>query len=234
VTDVGRFFDRQAEAYGKKPGAMVPFHRLTAGRIEAGVGGKVAAIGGLWAMADADRCRELDLTIVDLSPRMLERWSALGYRSVVGDARATPFESASLDHVVFPLVLHHITDGGFRRARREVRRVLVELDRILKPGGRVWISDFSLSTFTYGVEAVAAPITKRLLALAGIPLVVMHPAWFYARELTRAGFVDIDTFRPKPREAPPYVRPIIGLDQLIITRRLYPLTPILISARRRG
>jgi SAM-dependent methyltransferase len=231
-TDVARFFDRHAESYFDDKAGMAAYHALTAARIEAGVSGRVAAIGGVWAGANARRCRELDLTILDISPGMLEQWSSEGFETAVGDARATPFEDGSLDHVVYPGILHHITEGSFLGARREVRRVMQELARIVRPGGGAWISDFTIHTLVYALEGLAAPLTKRALGLSGIPLVVMHPAWFYELELRRAGFRDVEVFAPRPSEAPLFVRPVIGLDWLVVPRAVYPVTPILVSAIR--
>jgi hypothetical protein len=71
-----------------------------------------------------------------------------------------------------------------------------------------------------------------MLGLAGIPLVVMHPAWVYQRELARAGFTDVDRYQPRPADVPRFVRPVIGLGWLVVPRQLYPVTPILVSGAR--
>jgi hypothetical protein len=76
---------------------MAPFHVLTAARIEEELSGKVVGIGGIWAQVDTRMCRDLDLTVVDLSPKMLEHWAAAGYRTIQGDARETPFDDDSID-----------------------------------------------------------------------------------------------------------------------------------------
>jgi ubiquinone/menaquinone biosynthesis C-methylase UbiE len=234
MEQVQQFFDEQADAYHAKTGGMAPYHVITAARIEEGLGGTVVGIGGIWAQADAQTCRDLDLTVVDLSPKMLEHWAASGYRTMQGDARQTPFEDGSIDHVVLPLILHHITEGSWSESRRQVARVLEEVRRILKPGGRVWISDFSVNSVVYTVERFASALTRRVLALAGIPLVIMHPQQFYETQLREMGFLDVSAFRPQPPSTSSFdmLTPIIGLDWLKVPRGLYPVKPVLISATK--
>jgi SAM-dependent methyltransferase len=231
---VGKFFDSQADAYQSKTAGMVPFHVVTAARIEEGLSGKIAAIGGVWAQANKRACLDLDLTVVDVSPKMLEHWAAAGFRTIQGDARQTPFDDESIDHVVFPLILHHVTEGSWSEARRQVARVLQEARRILKRGGRVWISDFSVGSIVYAAERLASALTKRVLELAGIPLVVMHPQRFYESQLLELGFFDVSTFRPKPPSTSSLdmVTPVIGLDWLKVPRGIYPVKPVLISATK--
>jgi SAM-dependent methyltransferase len=231
---VGKFFDAQADAYHAKAAGMASFHVVTATRIEEGLSGKVAAIGGLWAQANLRVCRDVDLTVVDVSPRMLEHWAASGLRTIQGDARQTPFDDESFDHVVFPLILHHITEGSWSAARNQVTRVLEEARRILKPGGRVWISDFSVGSIIYMAERLASLLTKRILELAGIPLVIMHPQRFYESQLLELGFSDVSTFRPQSLSTSSLdmVTPVIGLDWLKVPRGIYPVKPVLISATK--
>jgi SAM-dependent methyltransferase len=234
MEQVQQFFDEQADAYHAKTGGMAPFHVLTAARIEEELSGKVVGIGGIWAQADTRMCRDLDLTVVDLSAKMLEHWAAAGYRTIQGDARETPFDDDSIDHVVLPLILHHVTEGSWTESRRQVARVLEEVRRILKPGGRVWISDFSVGSVVYTVERFASALTKRVLELAGIPLVIMHPQQFYETQLIELGFSDVSTFRPQPPSTSSFdmLTPIIGLDWLKVPRGIYPVKPVLISATK--
>ena len=232
--DVGTFFDSQAEAYHANQGPMTPFHVLTARRIEAGIRGRVLAVGGLWDHADLDHRDDLELTVVDVSSGMLQPWAQRGLATRIGDARALPVPDHSVDHVIYGLVLHHITEGGFRAARQQLERVFDELIRVLAPGGTVWISDFAVRSPVYLLEGLASPLTKRLLGSAGIPLVVMHRARTYTSALEARGMRVIEVVHPLPEGTSnlDLLTPVIGLPWLRIPRGLYPLKPVLIVARR--
>src|SRR5205823_1815953 len=52
-----------------------------------------------------------------------------------GDARGLPFEDASFDVVLSSLALHNIPDAAGRE------QAVQEIDRVLKPGGRLLIWD---------------------------------------------------------------------------------------------
>jgi SAM-dependent methyltransferase len=230
MDDVGSFFDAQADAYRAGRGPMTPFHRCTARWIEQGLSGRVVAIGGLWDQGVVPP--NVDLTVVDLSESMLAGWAEQGHAVERADARDLPFPDASVDHVVCALVLHHITEGGFRASREQISRVLEEIRRVLRPGGTVWISEFDLPVSIYALEAVASPFTKRALATQGIPLVVMHKQDTYRKRLASAGFSAIKTRHPSPdgTSGLDWLQPVIGLPWLRVPRFAYPLRPVLIQA----
>jgi demethylmenaquinone methyltransferase/2-methoxy-6-polyprenyl-1,4-benzoquinol methylase len=118
---------------------------------------------------------------VDRSPAMLaqaERHLQTGWRTVLGDAAALPFEAASFDIVTASYLLHLLDED-------ERTHVIAELRRVLIPGGR-------LGTIT------VAPPAGKLGAWLGRPL---HAAAARSqgvlaglrpldprRELERAGF----------------------------------------------
>jgi SAM-dependent methyltransferase len=64
---------------------------------------------------------------VDQSPRMVELTRARGIDAVVGDAQQLPFASGAFDCVVAAWVLFHV---------RDLERTLLEVRRVLRPGGR--------------------------------------------------------------------------------------------------
>lgn len=231
---VSQFFDREAEAYhGGPPGPMAPYHRRTARTIERGLSGDVLCVGGIWARADLDACAGCRITVGDVSEEMLRHWASESVRTEICDARSMPFEDESFDHVVYPLVLHHIAGVHGAQARRFASEALVEARRVLRPGGRIWISEFTVSPPVYGLELAASPLTHAVLRLAGIPLVVMHSKAFYRHALAAAGFTEVECEAVAAPDAGPFdlLRPVIGLDWLVMPRFLYPVTPTLVTAR---
>jgi SAM-dependent methyltransferase len=232
MTHVGRFFDKQAADY-QRPGrnhGMRPFHVVTAGKIEAGIGGDVLCIGGVWARGTVPS--GVKLVVADLSLAMLQGWRDQGLDAVQADARDLPFGDQSFDHVVLPLILHHVAGESVLEARTQVARVLAETHRVLRPRGVCWISEFCVSAAVYAAEQVLAPLTRRVLALGDIPLVVMHSAKFYHEALQAQRFVDIEveTIVPVGAHAWDPITPIIGVPWFKVPRVLYPVTPTLIRS----
>lgn len=228
--EVGGFFDEQAESYGEY--GNEPNNEAVARRIESRLSGSVLSIGGLWDQARVDgRCR---VTVADLSRRMLRNYADRDVALVQSDACRLAFASESTDHVVFPLILHHIAGRSGREARRYVRQVLGEAHRIVRPGGWIWISELCVSGLLYGTEILAAPLTRRFLALAGQPLVVMHSRSFYQSALAEAGWEEISAERIDAEGSKPFdlVVPILGMPWLRIPRFSFPLRSTLIAARR--
>jgi len=89
----------------------------------------------------AERCPQLAVNGIDLSPEMITRATAgaarrAGGHSVefqVADVVALPFDDQSIDLVVSSISLHHWDDpaAGLR-----------DVIRVLRPGAQAWIYDF--------------------------------------------------------------------------------------------
>jgi ubiquinone/menaquinone biosynthesis C-methylase UbiE len=231
-----QFFNANAGTYYDIDAGMGTVNELAARYIEEGVSGRVLSVGGLWPRYSLGVASKLDLVVADVSEEMLQPLREAGLSTVVEDARALSFPDGGFDHVVLPLVLHHITEQSWRAARREVNKVLGEVARVLKPGGHVWISEFSVRRPVYWAEAAAAPITKLVLGLMDIPLVVMHTADFYRSALLREDFSELASYYPDPPGASwrDRIRPIIGIPWLQVPRVLYPVRPVVLSAKSAG
>ena len=68
------------------------------------------------------------VTMLDISPRMVELAQERGVDAQVGDAQELPFADGSFDCAVAAWMLFHVPDLG---------RGLAELARVLRPGGRL-------------------------------------------------------------------------------------------------
>jgi len=83
---------------------------------------------------------------IDLSLTLLTR--GVGLPRVCGDMRALPFAERSFD-----LVLNFFTSFGYFETERENFRVLEEMVRILRPGGRVLVDLFNTDVVLAGLKA---------------------------------------------------------------------------------
>lgn len=230
--EVAAFWDRQAARYNRGARGGDTHHQRTADRLEAELAGRVVCVGGLWAAADPARVRAR-VTVVDVAHRMLRHYAAAGFFALQADARALPLAGASCDHVVLPLILHHVTGRRGDAAAALAAAAVHEAVRSLRPGGRIWIKEIVVSPAVYRLERLASPLTRRLLARVGVPLVVFHSAGFFRRTLAAAGCRDVEVW---PSGAPgerwsDVIAPVIGLPWLKVPRFLVPVRYVLISAR---
>ncbi len=235
MSEVSRFWNEQADGYQSQLGDWIErsHHRVTADILNRELeGGRVLCVGGPWVAADT----ELDLTVVDVSLAMLRAYAAAGMRPVLGDARRLPVGGPSFDHLVVPLVLHHITGRGGRDARSNVRTAVREAMRLLRPGGKLWIQEIVVPGPIYAAELALAPLTRRLLGLKRIPLVVFHTDRFLRRSLEEAGYERVRSMvTDSPHEKwHDWITPVIGLPELKIPRLLVPVGYRLLVGERPG
>jgi ubiquinone/menaquinone biosynthesis C-methylase UbiE len=92
--------------------------------------------------------KDNEVTALDISPVLLKKNKAKA-KLVVGDAENLPFADNSFDFVYLVGVLHHLEDQ---------KKALQEIDRVLKTGGQVFISEptkWSLNLPYYWVRRLA-------------------------------------------------------------------------------
>lgn len=231
--EIPEFWDRMADRYNRVDRAR-GHHRIGAEILHENLSGSVLSVGGLWADARIDGVG-FDVTVLDISERMLEHCAARGVRAVLGDARDMSVESGSYDHVVFPLVLHHLTGAGGRDSRLFARRALREAKRVLRSSGTVWVKEIVVPAPVYGAELGLTRVTKRVLRRLGVPLVVLHSLRFWISALREAGFSNVTPrWCDDPTERwSDLIRPIIGLPALRVPRFVVPVRHVLISGESR-
>ncbi len=137
---VAREYARLAERYDRRWSFYVEATVAeTLKRLEARPGDKVLDAGcgtGALLHALASRQRKLELAGLDLSPEMLEIARArLGDRAELRQGRleAMPFDDLSFDLVISTSVFHYLRRPG---------EALAEVWRVLRPGGRILITDW--------------------------------------------------------------------------------------------
>lgn len=149
--------------------------RLTGGRaLEVGCGRGVGT-GLILELFGAESVDAFDLDprmVVQARARLARRGSAA--RVWVGDAIAVSAPDASYDAVFDFGIIHHVP---------EWRRAVVEIYRVLKPGGRLFAEEV-LEKF------ILHPVVRRLLEH---PLADRFDTEGFARALQAAGFEDISS-----------------------------------------
>ncbi len=231
--EIRDFFNREAAGYGRRPGGMRPFHEITDEKLGAALSGAVLCVGSLW-VGSSPLPSGATITAADSAIAMLLRGERSPDRSLGADALGLPFRDDTFDHLVYPLVLHHIAETSAARSRALVRRALAEGKRVLRPGGTLWISDFSVPRPVYVAERFLAPVTRLLLRCVRQPFLVMHTAGFYARTLESLGFSGVAAERIRPTSIGPWdtMVPVIAAPWFHVPRFAYPLYPTLIAGTK--
>ncbi|HVL33025.1 MAG TPA: methyltransferase domain-containing protein [Actinomycetota bacterium] len=111
---------------------------------------------------------------VDLMPSALNVARRNGVRAAVGDVRAVPVASGVADVVVAGEILEHV---------RPLKRVVAEIARILRPGGRVVID-----TIADGALARLMVVTIAERLPGGPPPKIHDPDLFVSPDALRAAF----------------------------------------------
>jgi len=230
---VPRFWDEQAARYNRDRRGD-NHHQHTADLLEPRLHGEVLSIGGLWAAANLQRVNAR-LTVADSSAGMLSQYAGAGLSTLLADARSLPVASDTYDHVVMPLVLHHIAGNNGVQARSQARLALREAVRVARPGGQLWIKEIVVSHAVYVPEIVLSPLTRAALALADIPLVIFHPLAFYRSALLELGCTEVQSWRSAAASERwnDWIAPVIGLPRLQVPRFIYPVRYVLVAARVR-
>jgi demethylmenaquinone methyltransferase/2-methoxy-6-polyprenyl-1,4-benzoquinol methylase/phosphoethanolamine N-methyltransferase len=121
---------------------------------------------------------------IDVAPDMLEAArrkaasAGLEIQFKLGRIEAIPFPDAQFDLVLSSLMLHHIPGDEAKQ------QALIEVFRVLKPGGRLLIVDF------------APPTNPHLNGLASLVVghgLLAHSVAEFIPLVERAGFIDIES-----------------------------------------
>lgn len=234
MSEVSRFWNEQADSYReslKREWVERSHLRVAADLLNRELReSRILCVGGPWVAADV----ELDLTVVDVSLGMLRSYAGAGMATVLGDGRRPPVADGSFDHVVVPLVLHHITGRGGRTARANVRLAAREATRLLRAGGRLWLQEIVVPGPIYVLELVFARLTRAVLGRKRIPLVIFHSDRFLRRSLAEAGCERVRSIvTDSPHERwHDWIAPVIGLPGLRVPRLLVPVGYRLIVGTR--
>ncbi|GBG60860.1 hypothetical protein CBR_g15981 [Chara braunii] len=104
----------------------------------------------------------------DISPRLVKICSSRGYDVAIADSLCLPYRDDVCDGAICIAVLHHMST----EARR--RQAILELVRVLKPGGKALITVWALEQEDPGLISKWTPLIKEEQWLESNPEVVHH------------------------------------------------------------
>jgi len=131
------FFEIVAPFYERlRPRAQKTFRQLTASATFRSTDALIDIGGGTGAVAKFFVGAVSSVTVIDPSPKMLERCALhRGVRCVHGFAEKLPLPDASVEKIIMVDAFHHVPASVQTAAIREIRRVL-------KPGGTALLVEF--------------------------------------------------------------------------------------------
>jgi len=138
-----------SETYDATPNPLIRVEEPVVRRLidETPVGRALDAACGTGRHAGYLRARGHQVVGVDATPEMLARARAAhpGVDFRVGSLTALPLDTASVDLAVCALALCHVTD---------LASAMVELARVVRPGGRVIVSEFHPLMYRLGGQVL--------------------------------------------------------------------------------
>ena len=170
-------FDSIAGRYAGAAGTLKPLYDAVRSELDASVAGKAVLDVGNGGVFPYDRSLAASVTVLDISPAMLDR-APEGVVKIVSDARSmAACRDESFDTVIFNLSLHHIAAGTLRETTAGVLQALREGFRTLRPGGDLIVYEPVLGPAPHALERALFRPARWLLERAGVPMV-----FFQSRE----------------------------------------------------
>ena len=135
-------FDRIAGRYADASQSWTSLTRQVVERVSPLVVGKTVLDVGNGGFFAYDPRSAGEVTVLDISPAMLDRIEISGVRKVVGDARdLAGIEPESVDVLLFVFALHHICGRNVRDSYTALGQVLEAARERLRPGGLLVVAE---------------------------------------------------------------------------------------------
>lgn len=231
--EVRDFFDRQQSSnqYQSLKAMTSTLDAAAAQSLNQSVTGDVLSVGGIWDHFEWGHWVQ-SLSVLDLSPEMLDVYSPPGAIGVVGDLYTHEFPPASFDTIVFPLMLHHTPVGNWRHCEERVTEALDRARSWLRPAGSIIILEYCPHPAWQPLQRGLLPLTRRFLAAFGQPLVVMYTRSFYEKVLShRFGTVHVERVECAEFDDRRWYPIFMSIRWLKMPLKLYPKLHIITSPR---
>lgn len=131
--------------------------------------------------------RAKSVTVVDISPEMLERIRVPGVSKLVDDARTlAKVPDSSFDVALYFLCLHHINGDTPSHSVRILEQVLTTAKRKLTAGGRILVAEPSPARGLGFWQDKFFPLTRRVLAHRTVSMI-----YFFRRDTLRGRLASV-------------------------------------------
>ena len=103
-----------------------------------------------------------------------------------GSALDLPEPDQSFDCAVMVMLIHHLVGKDVSECIENIRRALREAHRVLRPGGRLIVSESCVSSWFYCFERVVFPLAAPVIgSLTGHPATIQYPPQMLRAEIER-------------------------------------------------
>lgn len=180
-------FNAIAGRYAGSTQTLKPLYDAVRRELDARVAGKAVLDVGNGGIFPYDRTLAASVAVLDISPAMLARVPSEGVVKIVADARnMDACADESFDTVIFNLSLHHIAAGTATKTAAGVHQALSEGFRVLRPGGDMIVYEPVIYSALYALERALFRPIRRMLELAGVPMVFLQSRNSLTRHLASA------------------------------------------------
>lgn len=170
-------FDHIASKYKQASDTWEPVYRQIESFTEARITGKdIVDIGnGGYFPYRIEAAKSV--TVVDISPEMLDRIQADGIFKVVDDAvTLSKISDHSCDIMIYCLCLHHIHGKNLNESEKLLTSILKTARQKLRSGGSVLIAEPVMTGFWSVFQRLMFPVTRFILSLKKVPMIYFyHP-----------------------------------------------------------
>ncbi|HRY31991.1 MAG TPA: class I SAM-dependent methyltransferase [Bacteroidales bacterium] len=172
---------------------------------------------------------------MDISPAMMKCITDPGIEKLVGDARNMNIVAdASVDIIVFQLVLHHIHGASLSESIDTLDSILRSSFQKLRPGGSLVIIEGLLSKSAYRIQASLFQLTLWILGRFGVSMIFFYNLSLFKKHVKSVFRVSDDDFEVVPLRLTGRIDPLGGsFPGLIkIPARLHPLNFTLLIIKK--
>lgn len=204
-------FDRIASDYSKASDTWSVVYRRIGELVRPVIAGKDVLDIGNGGFFPYDTRDARSVTVLDISPAMLDRLDAPNIRKVVGDARdLSPIPNASQDAVLYLLCLHHICGRNRAQTITYLEKIFTSADRVLRPGGSVMIAEPVTGGWVNAAERLFFPLTRAALAVKNVPMIYFHHPDDIAGRLAGSLRIPVNAVERTPLSVTGWVDPLGG------------------------